>query len=153
MSKEQLLFAFVNEWLTDLINRIIDHLQGLENIKEKLRKILWIQLEYYEKNPNVGQIIMMTVPLKTWMKDETFKQEKMTGIFLQVLREGQEKGCLDPKFPTRVLLDIIHGMVGRAFTMWIYRGQKESLTSQEGLLFEMIWRAIANPAHCIRPTT
>ena len=44
-----------------------------------------------------------------------------------------------------VLLDLMHGLVQRTFFMWIYRGQQESLTGQANLLFEMAWRAIANP--------
>jgi hypothetical protein len=31
------------------------------------------------------------------------------------------------------MLDIMLAMVGRAFTMWIYRGQKQSLTDQANL--------------------
>jgi len=146
-SKENLLFSFIDEWLSELIERMIDHLQGLEDIKEKLRKIFWVQLEFYEKNPDVGKIIMMTVPLKTWMTDETYKQERMTEILLRVLREGQQKGVLDPGVPTLVLLDVMHAMVARTFTMWMYRGQKESLAAQASLLFEMVWRAISNPDH------
>jgi hypothetical protein len=30
------------------------------------------------------------------------------------------------------------------FTMWVYRGQKESLAGLGDIAFEMIWRAIAN---------
>jgi len=61
-SKEQLLFWFVDLWLADLIERIIDHLQGLEEIREKIRKIVWLQLDFYNRNPQVGRIIMTTVP-------------------------------------------------------------------------------------------
>lgn len=144
-SKERLLFTFVDEWLAGLIDRLIDHLQGLEAIKEKLRKIIWLQLDYYEKNPNVGRIIMMTVPLKTWMADETYKQVTMNRIFLEVLKEGQEKGILDPTIPTQMLLDILYAVVSRAFTMWVYRRQQTGLAEQTGKLFNIIWRGISRP--------
>lgn len=49
-SKEGLMFAFVNECPGKLTERISDHLQGLEYLKEKLRKVFWLQLDYYEKN-------------------------------------------------------------------------------------------------------
>jgi len=77
-SKEKFLFAFVDEWLGELVARIIDHLQGLEEIKEKLRKAFWVQLDYYERNPDLGRIILMTIPLTTWMADQTFVQKRMT---------------------------------------------------------------------------
>lgn len=142
-SKEQLLFTFVDEWLDELIDRLMDHLQGLEEIKEKLRKIIWLQLDFYEKNPNVGRIIMMTVPLKTWMADETYKQVTMNRIFFGVLKEGQDKGILDPEIPTEMLLDILYAVVSRSFTMWVYRGQQTGLAEQTGKLFDIIWRGIS----------
>ena len=144
-SKEGLLFAFVNKRLGVLTERIVDHLQGLENLKEKLRKVFWVQLDYYERDPELGRIIFMTVPLATWMKDMTFVQKKMIHLYLDTLRQGQEQGILNSHVRTGVLLDIMHGLVQRTFFMWIYRGQQVSLSGQANQLFEMCWRAITNP--------
>ena len=144
-SKEGLLFSFVNDWLGVLTDRMIDHLQGIESLKEKLRKFFWVQLDYYEKNPGVGRIIFMTVPITTWMTDKTFAQEKMIGLLMDTLRQGQAEGVLNPKVKTGVMVDILNGMVQRTFSMWVYRGQQESLTAQANVLFEMLWRAIENP--------
>ena len=147
-SKERLLFAFVDIWLGKLTERIVDHLQGIENLKEKLRKVFWLQLDYYERNPGLGRILFMTVPMKTWMADETFKQEKMIGMFLDVLKEGQREGILNPQVKAGVLLDMMMGTVQRSFVMWVSRGQQESLAYQANVLFDMVWRAISNPDTC-----
>ncbi len=144
-SKEGLLFAFVDIWLGKLTERITDHLQGIEDLKEKLRKVFWLQLDYYERNPGLGRILFMTLPMKTWMADETFRQPKMINLFLDALRQGQDQGVLNPNVRAGVLLDFILGMVQRSFFMWISRGQKESLAGQANILFEMLWRAISNP--------
>ncbi len=144
-SKEGLLFAFVDIWLGELTDRITDHLQGIEDLKEKLRKVFWVQLDYYEKNPGLGRILFMTLPMKTWMADRTFAQKKMMNLFLDVLREGQKGGILNPTVRAGVLLDFILGLVQRSFFMWISRGQEESLGGQANTLFEMVWRAISNP--------
>lgn len=144
-SKEGLLFAFVNKRLGVLTERIVDHLQGIENLKEKMRKVFWVQLDYYERDPELGRIIFMTVPLATWMKDRTFVQKKMIHLYLDTLRQGQEQGILNPHVRTGVLLDMMHGLVQRSFFMWIYRGQQTSLSGQANRLFEMCWRGITNP--------
>ena len=144
-SKERLVFAFVDVWLGELTDRIIDHLQGIEDLKEKMRKVLWLQLDYYERNPGLGRIIFMTLPMKTWMADETFRQKKMINMYLDVLRKGQQGGALNSKVRAGVLLDFMLGIVQRSFCMWVSRGQKESLSGQSNVLFEMIWRAISNP--------
>jgi AcrR family transcriptional regulator len=146
-SKERLVFAFVDVWLGKLTERIYDHLQGIEDLKEKMRKVLWLQLDYYERNPGLARIIFMTLPMKTWMADETFKQKKMINLYLEVMRNGQKEGQLNPHVRAGVLLDFMLGTVQRAFTMWISRGQQGRLTDQAGMLFEMVWRAISNPGN------
>ncbi|CAB5127742.1 hypothetical protein D3OALGA1CA_3020 [Olavius algarvensis associated proteobacterium Delta 3] len=144
-SKERLVFAFVDVWLGKLTERIIDHLQGIEDLKEKLRKVFWLQIDYYERHPYLGRIIFMTIPMKTWMADETFEQKKMMNLFLEVLKEGQREGVLNPNVRAGVCLDFIMGFVQRSFVMWISRGQADSLSDQSNALFELVWRAMENP--------
>ena len=50
-SKEALLFSSLDSWLGRLAHRMIDHLQGIEDYKEKLRKVFWVVLDFFEKNP------------------------------------------------------------------------------------------------------
>jgi AcrR family transcriptional regulator len=144
-SKERLVFAFVDIWLGKLTERIYDHLQGIENLKEKLRKVLWLQLDYYERNPGLGRIIFMTLPMATWMADKTFQQKKMINLYLEVLKKGQQEGVLNPNVRAGVLLDYMLGLVQRFFVMWVQRGCQESLADQTSVLFEMVWRGITNP--------
>jgi AcrR family transcriptional regulator len=146
-SKERLVFAFVDIWLGKLTERIFDHLKGIESLKERLRKVLWLQLDYYERNPGLGRILFMTLPMQTWMADETFQQKKMIHLYLDVLRRGQAEGVLNDQVRPGVLLDFMLGFVQRTFFMWIARGQPQGLADQTNVLFGMIWRAIANPAH------
>ena len=144
-SKERLVFAFVDVWLGELTDRIFDHLQGIQDLKELMRKVLWLQLDYYERHPGLARIIFMTLPMKTWMADETFQQKKMINLYLEVMRNGQREGVLNNRVRAGVLLDFMLGTVQRAFVMWVQRGEEGRLTDQTNMLFEMIWRAITNP--------
>jgi AcrR family transcriptional regulator len=144
-SKEGLVFAVVDVWLGKLTDRIIDHLQGIEDLKEKLRKVFWLQLDYYERNQGLAKILFMTLPMKTWMVDKTFEQKKMMNLFLEVLSQGQREGILNPNVRAGVLLDFMMGFVQRTFFMWVSRGQKDSMIAQANQLFEMVWRAISAP--------
>jgi AcrR family transcriptional regulator len=144
-SKERLVFAFVDVWLGALTDRISDHLQGIQDLKELMRKVLWLQLDYYERHPGLARIIFMTLPMKTWMADETFQQKKMINLYLEVMRNGQREGILNNRVRAGVLLDFMLGTVQRAFVMWVQRGQEGRLTDQTNMLFEMVWRAITNP--------
>ncbi len=144
-SKERLVFAFVDIWMGKLTDRIVDHLQGIEDLKEKLRKMFWLQLDYYERHEGLGRIVFMTLPMKTWMADETFEQHRMMDLLIDVLREGQKEGVLNNAVRAGTLLDFIMGFVQRSFFMWILRGKKESLAGQANVMFEMVWRGMAQP--------
>ena len=144
-SKERLLFAFVNEWIQHLDNRLVEHLQGLEDVKEKIRKTIWVILDFYEKNPDIGIIVIMTVPFKTWMTDETFKQKELSMRVIDLLKEGQNKGMLDPGIPANFMFDILFGVIHRIVYIWLYLKQNESMTSKINMYFDTMWRAIENP--------
>lgn len=141
-SKELLVFAFVDKWMGKLTDRIIDHLQGIEDLKEKLRKVFWLQLDYYERHSDFGKIVFMTLPMKTWMADETFEQKRMFGLLMEVLKQGQQEGLLNSEVQDRILLDFMMGFVQRSFFMWVQRGQSESLVQQANAMFEMVWRGL-----------
>ena len=145
-SKERLVFSFVDIWLGNLTERITDHLQGIEDLKEKMRKVYWLQLDYYERHPGLGKILFMTLPMQTWMSDQTFRQKRMINLYLEVLKKGQAEGILNPQVRAGVLLDFMLGSVQRAFFMWVSRGQQQSLAGQSQVLFDMVWRAIARPS-------
>jgi hypothetical protein len=128
-----------------LTDRIVDHLQGIEDLKEKLRKVFWLQLDYYERHTGLGRIVFMTLPMNTWMADQTFAQPRMMGLMIEVLKQGQQEGVLNPEVRAGVLLDFLMGFVQRSFFMWILRGQQESLAGQSAVMFDMVWRGMANP--------
>ena len=144
-SKEGLLFSSLDTAFKGLCDRLIDHLQGISDLNEKLRKAVWVELDFYERNPEIGNILFLTIPFKKWMEDRTFKQEKFINVYLEVLRQGQRDGRLNPSVRPGIFLDFIHGLVQRRFIMWIYRGPKNKPTRDFDTFFEMLWRAISNP--------
>jgi len=144
-SKERLVFAFVDVWMGKLTDRIVDHVQGVENLQEKLRKVFWLQLDYYERHEGLGRIVFMTLPMKTWMADETFEQRRMMTLLIKVLSQGQQQGILNDRVNATVLLDFLMGFVQRSFFMWIQRGQQDSLVERANPMFGMVWRGMLNP--------
>lgn len=144
-SKEQLVFAFVDIWMGKLTDRIVDHMRGIENLQEKLRKVFWLQLDYYERHEGLGRIVFMTLPMKTWMADKTFEQKRMMTLLIKVLSQGQQEGILNDQVDASVLLDFLMGFVQRSFFMWIQRGKQDSLVERANPMFGMVWRGMLNP--------
>lgn len=145
-NKETLLFATLDRCLQQLEARLVDHLHGIADCKERLRKVFWIILDFTEAQPDVIQMMMSSVYLATWHQQDSFRNPLLFDPFLKVLREGRECGVLNDAVDEKILLDFILGVVFRLAQMYVHRGRKQSLTAQSDALFEMLWRAIANPA-------
>ncbi len=145
-SKETVLYASLDTWLGELAARMIDHLEGIENFEDRLRKVFWVLLDYFERNPRVAQIILSSVYLNTWRDDDTFRQPALMSVFLGVINEGRQHGILTQAVDEIEISDFIWGVANRNIAMWTARGQKTRLADKAPVLFSMIWRAIASDA-------
>ena len=144
-SKEALLFSTLDAQLQQLAARMIDHLQGIEAYKERLRKTFWVALDFFEKNPRVLQILMSSVYINTWRRSGNYEHRPLFSVFIRVLAEGRANGVLTAEVDEKTLLDFIYGVIQRTVQAWVVRGMKDPPTRQANVLFEMLWRAIANP--------
>jgi AcrR family transcriptional regulator len=144
-SKEAILFSSLDAWLGKLAVRMIDHLQGIEDYKEKLRKVFWVTLDFFDRNPKVVQLMMSSVYLNTWRRQEHFQNPELFGAFLKVLSEGRASGVLNDAVSEKILLDYIFGVLFRLIQMHMLRGEKAPLSTQAPVLFDMLWRALAKP--------
>ena len=143
-SKEAVLFASLDTWLSEMATRLIDHLQGIENFEDRLRKVFWVLLDYFERNPKVAQIILSSVYLGTWGDDETFRQPALMSVFLGVINEGRARGILTREVDEIEISDFIWGVANRTVGMWLLRGRKTPLAAKAPAMFNMVWRAIAS---------
>ncbi len=145
-SKDAIQRACLNFWLSKLATRMVDHLKGIETYKDRLRKVFWVVLDFFDRNPKVAEMIHGSVYGRTWRKDESFQQKELTQTFLHVLNEGVEKGILTDEVEPAILLDYVYGVLMRLIQMHIVRREETALADRAEILFEMIWRAIAKPA-------
>ena len=147
--KEGLLFFFVRRWQDELANRVAEQTDGLTEPSEKLRKVFWSFLDFYCRNPAVGRILYLTLPMTTWMHNETFSQRDLTATILGLVREAQAAGQLRRDIPASLALDILHGMIHRAFTMSVYRGGTNELRASTESLFDLFWNGVCVGASAV----
>lgn len=141
-NKNHLLFSFILNWFSQLQDRIRDHMQGIDDTREKLRKLIWVQLDYLERNEDIGRIIWIRTPYSAWMADEAYESNPLLEIILEILRDGQAKGTINSKIRTSLCVNLIATTTSWAFIDWIYKGKGRKLTDDLPIVFEVIWRAI-----------
>jgi AcrR family transcriptional regulator len=71
-SKEALLFAILDEKITEVGRLAEIHIKGIESTREIFRKIFWVTLDFYDQNPGVAITAFITVPMRTWMREQSY---------------------------------------------------------------------------------
>ncbi len=142
-SKDALVYSMLDTLLGRLAERMIDHLQGIDDARERLRKTCWVTLDYMDKHPAVMLLMFTAVPVSRHKNIDIYESPELMGAFLGVLKEGQARGVLNNQVSSKVLLDVFMGMVGRVVLMHIVRGEKTPLTDQFNELFHILWRALS----------
>ena len=148
--KEALLFWFIAHWMRDLYPAAIAALATDESALVRLQAYLRVHLAYYQRNPEVGRIIFMTVPLERWMRDDTYRANEPVRRLLKVIAEGQAAGEIRSDVSRIVVFDAWSGIFNRAFLMWEYRKRSYSLTGQWAALCKILVGGIAPPATTAR---
>lgn len=140
--KEHLLFEFISDWLAELRVRIVDGMQGLESPREKLRRFLWVNLQFFEDNPGIGRAMFMSVPLQTWMRDPTYRQAEFFQPIIALVRDAQAARTIDPGLQPHQVIDFFMGTIQHSIVMWEYRNRRYRLTEQFEPMFRILWGGI-----------
>jgi len=145
-SKEALVYAVLDVTLGRLAERMIDHLQGIDDVRERLRKTLWVTLDYMDRQPAVMLLLFTAVPVSRHRNIRIYESPELMSAFLNVFKDGQQRGVLNQRVSNKVLLDVYLGIIGRVVLMHIVRKEKASLLAQFDELFEIVWRAMSQEA-------
>lgn len=146
-SKEALVYSVLDLMLRRLAARMLDHLQGIDDVRERLRKTFWVMLDYVDREPAVVQLLGTALPAVRHQNIRIYESPELMNAFLGVLKDGQRRGELNNKVSSKVLLDVFMGILSRVVMMHNYRGEKSSLVNRFDELFEIVWRAMSAPAN------
>ena len=142
-SKEVLVYAMLDVMLGRLAERMIDHLQGIDDARERLRKTFWVTLDYMDKHPAVMMLLFTAVPVSRHQNIRIYESPELMTAFLGVFKDGQARGVLNRRVSAKVLLDVFMGIIGRVVLMHIVRREKQPLIGQFDGLFHIVWRALS----------
>lgn len=142
-SKEALVYAMLDVMLGRLAERMIDHLQGIDDVRERLRKTLWVTLDFMDKHPAVMLLLFTAVPVSRHKNIRIYESPELMEAFMGVFKDGQARGVLNNTVSIKVLLDIFLGIIGRVGLMHIVRRESRALIDQFDDLFSILWRAMS----------
>ena len=83
-SKEALVYSMLDIMLGRLAERMIDHLQGIDDARERLRKTCWVTLDYMDKHPAVMLLMFTAVPVSRHKNIGIYESPELMSAFLCV---------------------------------------------------------------------
>lgn len=139
-SKENLIFTILDEQIAQISVLISYHINGMADIKEIFRKVFWVTMDFYDHNPGVAVTAFITVPMRTWMQDGSYKKQYDLSILKQHLDLARNKGEIDPDISNRQVLDAYYMVCYRYIHNWYYAGMNYRLTEKLDEYFKLFWK-------------
>lgn len=142
--KQTVLYTIMDRVLGRLAARMMDHLQGIDSVKERLRKTLWVCFDFVDSQPD-AVMVLSAVSVSRFRNIAIYENKELIGAFLTVLTDGQRRGVLNDAVPLYILFDIFMGFISRLGLMHIIRQTHAPMNDDFDELFGMLWRAMAKP--------
>lgn len=139
-SKENLIFTILDEQIAQISVLISYHINGMADIKEIFRKVFWVTMDFYDHNPGVAVTAFITVPMRTWMQDGSYKKQYDLSILKQHLDLARNKGEIDKDISNRQVVDAYYMVCYRYIHNWYYAGMNYRLTEKLDEYFKLFWK-------------
>ena len=142
--KQTLFNTIMDIVLGRLAERIMDHLQGIDSVKDRLRKTLWVCFDFVDTHPD-AVMVLSSVSVSRIRSIAIYENKELIGAFLDVLEDGQKRGVLNDSVPLYILFDVFMGFISRLGLMHIMRQSHTPINKDFDALFVILWRAISKP--------
>ncbi len=139
-NKEDLLLSIPVEVNKELIPQIHDHMMGIKGALNKLRKFIWWWLNYVEKNPGYGSIVLLELKTsKTYVSNEAYQAARnFYKIVLDIIKEGQEEGSIKKEINIFLARSICVGAIEHIIIRWLLKDRRYSLTQYADELADLL---------------
>ena len=141
-SKEELLFTILDEKISEIGPLIREHVAGIENTREVFRKIFRVTMEFYDRNPGVAITAFITVPMRTWMKENSYRRNDFNTLGAEILSSARKRNDFDVSIDDRRMADLYFMFCHRHIHSWYYHGMKWSLAETIPDFFDYFWRIL-----------
>ncbi len=141
-SKEDLLFSIIDERLVELAGLMRIHIGGLKSTSEIFRKLFWVTMDFFDRNPDLAVTAFITVPLKSFMESGVYRRESELDIISEVVTLAKQKRGVDPDIADYYFTDFYFMICHRHIHNWYFNGMKWSLADEVDHFFDFFWRVV-----------
>jgi len=139
-SKESILFSALQYKISQFEVLARQNIAGLQTSKEIFWTIFQTTMEFYDNNPEVAITAFITIPIRTWMREESYVRTKEKQMLIEIMEEAHQRGDIDPSITTRYVSDLYNMICHRNIHTWYFHGMKWTLKEAMNEWFEVFWK-------------
>jgi TetR/AcrR family fatty acid metabolism transcriptional regulator len=111
--KEDLLFSIPEERMENFLSGLREQLEGMRGALNKLRKLIWYHLHFYEQNRDYTLILLQNIRLNPRFASTQAYQliREFSEMVVQIIEEGKKEGSIQAGIDARLLRDAILGAI------------------------------------------
>ncbi len=146
-NKEDLLLAIPVETTKDLIAELNEHMMGIKGAFNKLRKFIWWWLNYVEKNPGYGVVVLLELKTsRTYVSTEAYQAARnFYQIILDIIKEGQEEETIKKEMNSYLARSLCVGAMEHIIIRWLLKDRKYSLLQYADELADLLIDSLKKP--------
>jgi TetR/AcrR family fatty acid metabolism transcriptional regulator len=154
-NKEDLLLAIPVETTKDLVGQINDHMMGIKGAFNKLRKFIWWWLNYVEKNPGYGAVVLLELKTsKSYVSTDAYQSARnFYQIILDIIKEGQEEETIKKEINPYLARSLCVGAMEHIIIRWLLKDRKYSLIQYADELADLLIDSLRKTGFDISKTT
>ena len=128
-SKDDLLISVFRENLNWLIKHIASEIQAENNAEDKLRRMISLQIDLIEANPDLTALMLVEFPQagKFLNEDSTYELAAYIDMIANILKEGIAEKVFDNDIDVDVIATVIYAGIQGIATRWILEERRYPL--------------------------
>ena len=141
-SKEEILFAIIERFMTHSLKGLEEHLEGIHGAENKLRKAIWFHCRTYSRGKKEIQIILESRSYPAFYESEAYiALRDYSQVISKVIAEGMDQGIFQNLSRPGILRDMILGTVDHLALDWTINNAPSPLDFADRL-FDIVMAAV-----------
>lgn len=120
-SKDELLISLFRESLREVVKYVKSEIQKEKDAEDKLRRMISLQLELIETNPDLTALMLVELPQtgKFLSSDSLDELAAYIDMIADILREGVAEKIFDESMDADVVATVIYSGIQGIATRWV----------------------------------
>jgi TetR/AcrR family fatty acid metabolism transcriptional regulator len=148
-NKDDILVQFYEYKTHQIFKRFRDAVRKPKTAEEKLRSLIRVHLEEFQKDRNMAIVYQAETHQNRWLGDEYLKTMSKTyrDIISEVVELGQEEGTFRRNLFIGLVKRMINGAVDEVINAWIHSGGQYDLVSMADPLVDLFINGMGATVH------